>query len=397
MSSAQFPSGCSTYIICKMQNQKSESKENIKSGLEVCTLPNNESKILVRAHWKNGQLDGPFWCAKDDGTPYIEAQYVRGEFEGLYKIYDKSLSDWRVVTPYKNGKREGFEIKIGGQKNKLIQFYKNDEPLGFEWNLDSKGRVLSRRSCQVGNKRVKDEDCPEVNYGVYAKVFKEFEDQLRLKKYKEKNKIVENIDANGKVRSTYKIVDGKIDGVVENYYKPENQLAQSTTYKAGKRVLEKFFFKDGRLRTEANYSDGRISNQKTYYQNGKLQEELSYDYKHSDYDLISYKAYYDTGQINEEGQRIEDPIDYWSRPHGKILKYSLSGELTAESHFNFGKRVGLWKFSTYKYWVEEEYLNDILKERKLFDKSMKTLLMRRTTFMDDGSIKEDFKDASFQE
>jgi len=389
--SAQFPSGCSTYIVCNMKS------ENAKSGLEVCSQANDKSKILVKAHWKDGKLHGPFWCAKDDGTPYIEAHFEKGELHGFHKVYDKSLADWRVMTPYKYGKRDGLVIKIGGQKNQIIQYYKDDEPRGFEWNLDSKGKVLSRRSCQVGSKRVKDEECPEVDYGRYAKSFDEYEDQLKLKNFSEKNKIVENKDAKGSVRSTYQLVDGKIEGTVEDYYKPENQLALSTTYKAGKRLLEKQFFKDGQLQTETIYSDGKISSQKVYYQNGKLREEITYNYKHSEYDLVTYKTYYDTGKISEEGQRIEDPFKYWPRPHDKIVNYSPSGEVVAESNFSFGKRVGLWKFLTHKYWIEEDYLNDVLKERRLFDKSMRTLLMRRTTFMEDGSIKQDLKDASFRD
>jgi len=380
-----------------MQSQNADSKADSKSGLEVCTHPKDPSKILVKANWKEGQLQGSFWCAKDDGTPYIEAEFKKGELHALYKEYDKGLMDWRVIAPYSQGKREGFVVKIGGQKNKLVQLYKSDQPLGFEWNLDSKGKVISRRSCQAEGRIFKEEDCPNVPYGEYTKVFKDYEEQLKIKKYSEKNKIVENIDAKGKVRSTYKIIDGKTEGTVEEYYKPENQLAMSTTYKDGMKVLEKQYFKGGQLQTEINYSKGRIYSKKLFYQNGKLKEESLYDYKHPEYDLITYKYYYDSGQISEEGKRIEDPFKYWPRPHDKIVNYSVSGEVISESHYNFGKKVGAWKYLTHKYWIEEDYKDDILKEKRLFDKSMRTLLMRRTSFMDDGSVKEDVKDASFRE
>lgn len=403
LTSANFPSGCSTYIICKkpleikgkkIEDNKSDNQD--KNGEEVCTHPTDKTKVLVKANWKNNKLHGSFWCAQDDGTPYVETHYKEGEVDGLYKLFDKNLNDWREVTPHKMGKRHGLSVKRGSNNNKIIQLYDNDEAKGFEWHIDKDQKVSNRLACRIGSRRVKDEDCPNLNYEKYDALFKKYEVDLKAKVRNEKNRVVENKDSKGKVRSTYKLIDGKTDGTVESYYREQGTLAIATTYKMGQKISEKEYFKDGNLQSESLFKNGLINSKKIYFQNKKMNEELYFDYSNKNFDLISYRLFYDNGVLAETGKRSDDNYG-WSRYHDKIQKFSQEGELVGEYFYSFGKRVGKWKYLTNTHWVEEDYEKDILKERKIFDKSMKTLLVRRTVFMEDGSIKEDHKDASYKE
>lgn len=98
----------------------------------------------------------------------------------------------------------------------------------------------------------------------------------------------------------------------------------------------KYFFPSGKVLSEENYVNGKLDGLLVnYYTNGKITEETYY--KNGLKNGIS-KKYTDEGNLLEE-------VNYTAnKPHGIAKFYDLKGNLKETGNYKNGKREGRWEF-----------------------------------------------------
>lgn len=376
------PSGCSTYVNCP---------QNVKNGPENCTDPNDKSKVIIKAHKKNGKLEGDYWCAKEGGEPHVRAKFKNDELDGLYEEYDQSLKEWGTKTYYKDGKREGTDARKLSEGRTNLRFYKNDQAYGFQLILDKDNNITSLSDCEVENMRKKEEECREIYIpGYEAKMKAYFIAQDRLKKADE-NKVVEKKFRNGKIAQRYKLVDGKVEGDDEDFYE-NGKMRTLRKYKEGKIQEETNYFDDGQMRSHILY-DGRSPTEETvYYQNGKVKSEQKFSKDEKWTTKVTYKDYHDNGKLSEEGTLIRYAGGYGSgTPDGEIKSYLRDGEIFSVENYKKGKREGLQTRYMDDQIFKTKYDNGVLVEETILDKATQKQKSHKT-FFPDGSIKEETKE-----
>lgn len=374
------PTGCSTYVSCP----------NVKDGPEKCTDPNDKNKIIIKAHRKNGKLDGDFWCAKENGEPHVKVKFKNGDYDGLYEEYDPSLKEWGTQTYYKNGKREGLDTRLLSQGRKNIRFYKDDKAYGFQIIVDKNNQILSLSNCEENNMMKKAEDCEKIYIPGYESQQKAYFESKAAEKKADDNKTVEKKYRNGKIAIKYKLVDGQIDGDREEFFE-NGQLQTLRKYKNGQALEEKNYFEDGQIKAHT-FFDGRFPSQETlFYQNGKIKSEKKISKEDKWSTKVSYKEYYDNGKLAEEGARIGS-VGGWGNgtSEGEIKGYKQNGEVLFVKNYKNGKREGLQVLNDENEIHNLVYAQGVLTEETIFDAKTK-IQKSHKTFFPDGSVKSENK------
>ncbi len=391
-----IPSGCSTLTSCEQRkNEKGEL-----NGPQKCVNAYKKEIIVIKANWKNDKLEGDFFCAKDEGEPFIQAYYKNGEFDGLYKEYDSSLKAWGLEQHYSAGKREGIAKRMLSGDRLRITNYKNDQAHGFTIILDKDKKILNLLDCEVENKRLKSEDCEKIDVPGYEKIVQDYLAQKNKKKHEEDNREVIVKNKNQEIKESYKIVDGKREGKYETFY-DNGKIQSQAQYEKGQRISEKIFFKEGQLQSESLFKGTWTYKHTEYFQNGKKKSEETQEISSSDKWLtdIEYANYFDNGQISEKGRRIQGAGSWSSGAFdGEIDNYAKDGKLTWQRFYKRGKSIGTWKASPehLDYDTEEIYADGILMQRTETDRKTKKL-MRKLEYFPDGSTKTEFVDPTFKD
>jgi antitoxin component YwqK of YwqJK toxin-antitoxin module len=132
--------------------------------------------------------------------------------------------------------------------------------------------------------------------------------------------------------ATYHFQNGKKHGIVQTYYKNENQKAEEN-YDNGALTYSKMWLKDGTLISETLYNKGYLKSQKRWHSNSQLDQEVKYRKKGT---LLSQVNYYKTGMIKEEGKQkrtISDKKEKLEKT-GKWKYYDKKGAV---------KKIEKWK------------------------------------------------------
>jgi antitoxin component YwqK of YwqJK toxin-antitoxin module len=381
------PSGCGTLVECK----ESKNAQGELDGPQECINPYNK-KLVIKATWKNGLLQGPFACFTDEGVPVVEAVFVDCEPDGEFKVYNAPANAWESQI-YSKGKREGLRKRIGNQGHTIVSFYQDDAKLGFDLFVKKDGTLDHLSGCEVHGTIGDEKACEQLYIPGYEQLQRDYFANKQARKAADDNTVVEKKYANGQVMSRYKLVDGRIEGPDESFFK-DGKPKRTTTYKNGKREgKELIYFEGGQLQYQREYSGDLLTRELHYYQNGKPKHEWVRSRFERFIDRFDYKLYYDTGGVREQGSRLVagdlHDIEYSGELDGEIKTYDASGALRRHAWYEHGNPVGTWKLYTKDLEIEERYAGT-LKQRDIFDRSSRTLL-RHSEFAPDGSTLKDEK------
>jgi antitoxin component YwqK of YwqJK toxin-antitoxin module len=264
-----LPSGCSTVTSCtESKNEKGELH-----GPQTCVNYYKKDIVVIRAFWKNDKLEKDFFCANDDGTPVVQAQYKDGELNGEYKTYNASEKKWNDPITYKAGKREGVAKLTGSNGHHTVVLYKNDKPHGYELQFKD-NKLVYINGCFIDNSRKDEKECRNIKIPGYEKMVDEFITAKEKKEYAENNREVIEKYASGQIKERYKLVNSQISGSYEKFY--ENGKPQiQRTHKDGYKTEEKIYFREGSLESHSFFDKAWEYKTILYYQNGhkKLERE----------------------------------------------------------------------------------------------------------------------------
>ena len=396
LAQSYIASGCGTYTKCNVVT----GMDGKKNGEELCTNASDQTIILRKALWKDDLLSGKFFCAQDDGTPAIEAEYRSGNLHGEFKSWNSETKKWNPPLTYKNGKREGVTEIIGSNNYSRIVQYKNDFQHGYELLLKS-GEIEDVRECHLNGVQVDEKQCDDISIPGWDQKVQLWKKKKAEKEFADNNREVVEKWPNGNIKLKYKLVNGKNEGDYLKFY--ENGKPQIVRkYSDGYMTEEKIYFRENeQLETHSFFKKSWEYKLIQYYQNGKIKfEKEESEHPNDKYlTVINFKRYYDNGQPAEYGKRIKSPASWGEGSYdGEIKFFERSGHLSEIQNWSKGKPTGTWSLTPIKgnYVYEKIYAEGKLLEAKTFEKSSKKLL-KKEEFYPDGSIKNEFKDPDYKD
>jgi antitoxin component YwqK of YwqJK toxin-antitoxin module len=265
----------------------------------------------------SGQFHGSYNAFYEDGTKWIEANYLNGELDGKYIEY--SINGIAVIYNYKSGKKEGIQKGFRDAEGNLYKYFTEEEMFKDD-NL-------------MWVKHYKKED---------GKVYKYLEQT-----YKD-NKVV--------VTREYRS-DGILwlqlsrDGINFKLYGPisffrdikcvSGEIENKIEYNTKDNIIDGFYrewHKNGNLKIECEFKNGNGDGQYTeYYSNGVLANDKSYkegklNGSAHDYDtlgvLISDGNYKDGLFTGYEKQVLNDTLITIHYTMGKIVSRAILNKRT---------------------------------------------------------------------
>jgi antitoxin component YwqK of YwqJK toxin-antitoxin module len=333
---------------------------------------------------QNGKLTGHFWCADDNGLPKVETTFRDGEIDGEYRsVWNPKTKSWDWMDHYRAGKRDGVSKRRNPSGNWVISYYQDDKEHGVEIVVDSSGKMLTDLgNCEVHGKRSPMSECADIYIPGYEKAMQAYADQQGAAKKAAANRVIEHRWGNGKISTHYQIVNGKIEGKMEEFFQ-DGKPSFSTMYVHGKKNGdEKEYFEGGQLKRVTSYKDDTPVSEVTYFQNGKKNNEWVITQPGFPVSTRSVKSYYDNGQLQAQGTQVGDNWD------GDYQSFDDSGDPLSMGKYDHGNQIGTWHtFSkTLQAEFDDEYDKGVLMKRSTYkDKK----LVRRQEFMPDGSTKSD--------
>jgi len=263
---------------------------------------NFEGKLKAVSNFKEGQLAGKLTEYYQNGKVSKETFYENGKKSGTWKEYDREGKE-TVIQHYKNGLKEGkwtIQILHGGDRAcKIIEFYKNDKPIGT-W----------KESCN-----------DKTSWS------KEFSD--------EKDYIEKTFFSNGKVNTLKEYKNGKLNGNYKAYEK-DGVLTKHFAFKEDKVTFQKIFYaSNGKPKSITNFKNSnRHGAHKKFHENGKKELEAFFD---ESYKTGTWKEYSYEGQLTSI-QEYKNGVE-----EGSFKHYTKTGLLKKEGAYLKGRPQGLWK------------------------------------------------------
>ncbi len=265
---------------------------------------NEKGRVRETASYKNGKLDGKNLVYYEDGSLYVDANYVNGELEGEYKYFNEKGAMLQKKY-FKNGKLNG----------KYISYFKVGELLP-EYDIDYV------------------DDYPDgkiIEYYADGKVYREIQYE------------------NGKAVGVEKRFSPKGDVVAETNYKDDNLDGAYVAYHTNGKIKEKGTYLDDKPNGTwfTYYDDETIQNEYTYVKgklNGLYKEydtdgKIHFEYVYRKGEIISYKFFDKAGKIIKQAKKKGGEFLYKS--------YSPQGNITSEGVYDIeGGKKGDWKFYT---------------------------------------------------
>ena len=307
---------------------------------------------------ENGRPHGLQERFRHDGSKDTERPMVHGELEGVEREWHPNGKLKREIT-WKAGKQHG-----------LMRDY---------WES---GQLQSERCYQNGNSVEGTNACTGKS-GV--EVVKEFSADGKVRrsttvKDGKSNGEAQEFDRDGRLVRSTQYADGRRDGL-EKLFK-DGKLERQTTYKAGRRDgPETVFFPDGKPSEENVWKDDRKESFTLWWMNGKK--------KHAETpagELVKRQRWHDTGQLElEETFRRGG---YSDLREGPSKRWSESGTLLEELTFQKGKQHGVQKRffdKSGKPLDEETWEQGMRTSRREWDEN--GTLLRDEQFNPDGSRK----------
>ncbi len=325
-------------------SQKNKVNPN---GYNIFYYPNG--KISSEGYMKNGQPDGFWKTYYPNGVLKSEGNRKNTLLDSTW-IFFNEKGDTIEIINYRNGKKNGYNIKYNYEYNDSGQLVKK-EIVSKELYLNDKkeGKAYYYKNNKIHL---------IVNYKNGVKNGYAFEisnDTLITTLYEYKNGFLvfsEKINRYDK--------NGKKHGVWKEFY-PDGKLKREMYYIHGQlNGLYKEYSPDGKLITVLMYKYGKpekvnkntvreITQKQTFYPSGRLKHSGFYKHDsipvgvHKEYDeagnVTMVKIYDDNGYLKGEGM-----FDKHGRKTGIWKEFYPTGELKAEGKYKKGKRTGLWKF-----------------------------------------------------
>jgi antitoxin component YwqK of YwqJK toxin-antitoxin module len=376
-----IPSPCSTMKFCVPERAPGHEL----NGNQSCVNYDKRDVKVMVSSWKNDLLEGYFWCASDDGTPQIEANYSHGELHGKYREYDSRLKDWALEQEFKNGMRFGISRKKLSKDDFIVSQYINGQRQGYELLVDAKNQIKQVRDCMILGRRAEIPECENIPISGYEKAYAMFTATANMTNEAENNRPVETHYADGKIFRRYTLVNGLIDGKHTSYFE-NGRPSAIALYSKGKVVEKSLYFEEGQLKQVTLFDRSLEKKQTVYYQNGKPQSERQIIESQNSGLKYAFKEYFDNGQLAQSGVRLSHHTD--GTFDGEIRSYFKTGELAALSIYDNGTRVGTWKYTHDNLYLEDSYKNGKLETRVIYDKVTKKEI-KRSEFMPDGSLKSE--------
>jgi len=307
------------------------------------------SGAYAEINFENGKIDGPYINYDFTGSKESEASYKNGKIEGKQISYFQN-GNIQEQTEYKNGLKEGNWITYNKKGEKIREeSYRNDKKEG-KWlktlknpdeNTTSKVIEFYKENEPIGRweKRLSDGKL------VWERTYNAPRDYVEKHYY-----------PNTKLSSEINIVDNRKNGIA-SYYTPEGLLQYKMNYDDDYIVYKEEYFENGVLERKTSYKYGKINGPFVRYNEDgiKIEEGIRKDtYKNGVWKIfeskkgrliseITYKngnqngpaKFYDTNakSVKQEGQYLN------GKQHGTWRHYDSSGELTKEVEYNKGKQV----------------------------------------------------------
>ncbi|WP_299837625.1 toxin-antitoxin system YwqK family antitoxin [uncultured Tenacibaculum sp.] len=188
------------------------------------------------------------------------------------------------------------------------------------------------------NKKINRVDANGKRTGVWRKYYKNGDIRYKgeFKNGKEVGKFY-FFEEGGAYPSIIKTFSATSDTAVVKFYNKTRVKTQGKM--VGKKRVGKwtYFFSDGKtIFSEENYTDGKLDGLlKNYYMNGNVTEASEYQ---------NGKQHGSSKIYTEEGKMIEDVIYVNGVLEGEAKYYDLNGVIKEKGIYKDGKRVGKWEF-----------------------------------------------------
>ena len=270
-----------------MRNILQQSKIFIVAGLIVlvggCAAQHAQSTLLLKAptiesnpssfseSWGNGRTlmeSDHTIVRKESKNVYIITPEKNGKRDGVEIRYRKTTKKIVSETSYKNGLREGLLKKYspeGGWLYETILYRHGKKAEVKEYN--QKGQMVHFTPYLDGEKHGVEQRFSYTHGSLISRVTYEHGTARELKSY----------CSNGRVSLKIQL-DGCRDGLEESWYCETGILKRKTPYRNCKRNgVEKRYDKAGHLQYAVNYRNGLEQGAvKEYYPNGNIKYELNY-------------------------------------------------------------------------------------------------------------------------
>ena len=225
----------------------------------------------------------------DNGDINLEGNFINGKKDGLIKSYYDNQQIYYEVN-YKNGIKHGRRTMY--YQNGIFQEegnYIDGKEEGIWIIVDSLG-YINKGNFENGKKEglwgwyITDPetslDTIQVEESFYKQGLLKGKTDFVIENNELMSKITNYYD-NGRIKSQYNYIDGKLNGTFITYYDSEN----------------------GEIELSDNYKDGKVYESIFYYKNGQKRTEQFYTYINED-QHYKWTRYYENGQIQEKGQWI---------------------------------------------------------------------------------------------
>lgn len=249
-------------------------------------------QLLSEGVYTNNEFDGLWKTYYPSGKLYSEVNYKDGEFLGKATFYYENGKIHRERV-YLNNVLEGPNTIYYTNGEKMIELnHENGRKEGVVKYYNSNGVLQMEKYCENGK---------DIGYS-YTGTDGKLVEIIPIPP--DGNTTVEAKFSNGKTSRKYKLVNGKIDGVLEEYYE-NGQISEYIEFK--------MYYKHG--------------THKTYTQDGIVLKDITYEYD----DIHgTAKTFYENGQL-----KAEEPYYYGER-HGKSYFYNENGDKTLTRHYYYG-------------------------------------------------------------
>jgi antitoxin component YwqK of YwqJK toxin-antitoxin module len=230
-------------------------------------------------------------------------------------------------------------------------------------------------------------ECEDITIPGYEKAMQQYASGQNSAAKASANRVIEHRWGNGKLETHYQLVNGKIEGKMEEFY--ENGKPQLTTeYLHGqKNGTENEYFEEGQMKRATIFKDGDSLSETLYYQNGKKQSEWVevkkvFVRKVIPVSIRAIRTYFDNGRLESEGTLFGEDWD------GDFKSYDPSGLVLSYGKYDHGKMVGTWHLNSVSEpkEIEEDFDQGVLVTRRTYQNKK---LVRREELMPDGSTKSD--------
>jgi len=324
-------------------------KEGFKNGLEVCYTSADKKDKVKEVTWVKGKRQGPARCFRKAQVAK-EATYQNDVINGLYieHAYDA--------------------------RGARVQLVKNGIQDGYEFSVDKDGKVTDISWCFHRGKLDSAElaYCKLEDYGKYSAALKAYRAEQESISKEKAEKTAQRMNGpqkmmygNGKVRSTYTNVDGRMTGLYTGYYE-NGKVREECEYKADKRHGNCTLYDDqGRIDAKEVYAEGELTAQDKFFDNGKMSESRKSNGKRS----FCGTTFYDSGAKEAEFCEVWETHLYWRNYQGPYTSYSLEGKTYSRGQYDKGRHVGVW-----------EYFNDDGSQSSVMTYSDKGLLEKSVVY-----------------